>query len=75
LFDVTYGLYFELPDGFAEAREISRSFRPAAHELYAPALAAYYGDRQPPIDIARGGDFFETVAFTNYLIDGVERVE
>src|SRR2546423_1390770 len=72
--DVTFGVRVQLPDGTcAEAREIRNRYRGLAHSLYRAPLIEYYRDQNPPIDVNRGGDFFESIGICNYLIDGVER--
>ena len=72
--DVTFGVRVQLPDGTcAEAREIRSRYRSLAHSLYRAPLIEYYRDQNPPIDVNRGGDFFESIGICNYLIDGVER--
>jgi transglutaminase-like putative cysteine protease len=83
--DVTFAVTVERPDRrLAEARELSREHRQAAHDAYALALPQYYArtkryvttvpgwnpDDRPKLD--RGGDLLGYIGIVNYLIDGVE---
>jgi hypothetical protein len=70
LVDVTYGISVAM-----EARLIRSQFRRSLDRVYASPLAEYYQGRKPPIDIARGGDLFDAIGITNYLIDGVEALK
>ncbi len=78
--DVTYRVRVELPDGtLAEARQLQGKWRPLAHAAYREPLEDYYrrgvrpkGDNAPPVET--GGDYLESIAIYNYLIEGVEQI-
>jgi hypothetical protein len=71
--DVTFGVRIACPDGsFAEGRELQRAYREVAHRYYKTPLTEYYRNREPPIDLTRGGDMLDSIGICNYLIQGVE---
>jgi transglutaminase-like putative cysteine protease len=81
MYDVTYGVRIELPDGtLAEGREIQGRFRGLAHAAYRGPMMEYYrrGKSAPGAnraDVETAGDFFEGVGICNYLTEGVEALQ
>jgi hypothetical protein len=81
--DVTFCVTVALPDGrLAEARELWRGHRQAAHDAYALALPKYYARTKPYVTtvpgwnaadrpkLDRGGDLLGYVGIVNYLPTG-----